>query len=389
MASVQKRGERWIARVVLPGGREATKTWARKVDAWRWANEEQAKVDRGAWVDPKLGRESFGEYATRWLAAQPHRASTAQLYESALRLHITPVLGDRAIATLRRSDVQAWVTGLAGGGGLGTKTVENTYKLVRAIFASAVDDGLLAVSPCRRVLRAPVVRRQVVPLELARVLALAEAMPARFRALVLLAAGSGLREGECLGLSVDRVDFLRREIRVDAQLVQVTGTPVHLGPPKTDKSVRVVPVPGIVTDALARHLAAFEPVAVSVGLAAGADERRVLFANTRGKVVARNSLHRSWVAALAGAGLPVGTHFHDLRHTYASLLIEGGESVTVVAARLGHANARETLATYSHLWPDSEDRTRGVVEHAFAAAADSAGASSGGRMADSADGAGL
>jgi integrase len=68
-----------------------------------------------------------------------------------------------------------------------------------------------------------------------------------------------------------------------------------------------------------------------------------------------------WRAAAREAGLP-GTNFHMLRHTYASLLIDAGESVKVVQSRLGHASAVETLNTYSHLWPDSEDRTRGAVD---------------------------
>lgn len=65
---------------------------------------------------------------------------------------------------------------------------------------------------------------------------------------------------------------------------------------------------------------------------------------------------------MARARLPAGTHFHDLRHYYASLLIRHGESVKVVQARLGHASAAETLDCYSHLWPDSEDRTRAAVD---------------------------
>ena len=62
------------------------------------------------------------------------------------------------------------------------------------------------------------------------------------------------------------------------------------------------------------------------------------------------------------AGLPTGTRFHDLRHYYASLLIRHGESVKTVQVRLGHASARETLDTYSHLWPDSEDATRAAID---------------------------
>jgi len=62
---------------------------------------------------------------------------------------------------------------------------------------------------------------------------------------------------------------------------------------------------------------------------------------------------------------PIGTGMHDLRHFYASLLIRHGESVKVVQARLGHATAAETLDTYSHLWPDSDDTTRAAVDAAL------------------------
>jgi integrase len=62
--------------------------------------------------------------------------------------------------------------------------------------------------------------------------------------------------------------------------------------------------------------------------------------------------------------------FHDLRHYYASLLIQHGESVKVVQKRLGHKSAVETLDTYSHLWPDSEDRTREAVDQVLGRAVD-------------------
>jgi integrase len=63
--------------------------------------------------------------------------------------------------------------------------------------------------------------------------------------------------------------------------------------------------------------------------------------------------------AVSAAGAPDGTRFHDLRRFYASLLIRHGESVMFVQTRLGHASAAETPDTCSHLWPDSDDRTRG------------------------------
>lgn len=132
------------------------------------------------------------------------------------------------------------------------------------------------------------------------------------------------------------------------------GIPPQLGPPKTGSSLRTVPVPDFVSTALAQHQQAF-PVGPF----------GVLFTNKRGCVVNRQSLHRSFRYALRTAELPITVTFHQLRHTYASLLIEAGESPTVVAARLGHKNATETLQTYSHLWPSSEDQTRLVLSRAF------------------------
>jgi integrase len=77
-------------------------------------------------------------------------------------------------------------------------------------------------------------------------------------------------------------------------------------------------------------------------------------------------------------GLPVSVTCHDLRHYYASLLIRHGESVKTVQARLGHASAAETLDTYSHLWPDSDDRTREAIDAVLEIPRDSRGTEKGG-----------
>ncbi len=75
----------------------------------------------------------------------------------------------------------------------------------------------------------------------------------------------------------------------------------------------------------------------------------------------RSRFGEAWRQAAEDAG-PPGTSYHDLRHCCASLLIDPGDSVKVVQRRLGHASATETLDTYSHLWSDSEDRTRDAVD---------------------------
>ena len=156
------------------------------------------------------------------------------------------------------------------------------------------------------------------------------------------------------GLTVEHLDLLRRQIRVELQLVFITGEP-EFGPPKTAASRRVVPIPNILVDALAGHLSAFGPGA-----------NNLVFTDEEGAPLRRNRfLAKVWRPAMTASEAPNGTVFHDPRHYYASLLIHAGESVKTVQARLGDASAIKTLDTYGHLWPDSEDRTRSAIDAAF------------------------
>ena len=354
MASVQKRPDgRWRARYRDEAYKEHARHFIRKADAERWLDEVRSDLLRGSYVDPAGGRVLFADYARTWLEAQPHRPGTALLYERTLRLHVFPRIGDRPLGSVRRSDIQALIT--TSSQRLAPKTVENHFRLVKAVFSAAVEDQLIAVNPCRKIARQPVGVSKVSPLSVEQVERLVASMPAQYKALVMTSVGTGLRQGEALGLRAFDVDFLRREVHVRHQLVSVPGAPAHLGPPKTASSLRTVPAPGFVLRALAEHVRLFAPGPFGM-----------IFSNTRGMAVNRQSLHRSLAAAVRAAGLPAGITFHQLRHTYASLLIEGGESVTVVADRMGHMNANETLRTYSHLWPSSDDKTRQVLERAFA-----------------------
>ncbi len=131
-------------------------------------------------------------------------------------------------------------------------------------------------------------------------------------------------------------------------------------PPKTPASVRTIPLPKIVVDTLAAHLAAY-PVDDNHGLVFTLDD---------GRPITRQAFGHLWRPVAGQVGVPVGTGLHLLRHYYASLLIRHGESVKTVQARLGHASATETLDTYAHLWPDSEDRTREAIDSVLGASPD-------------------
>ena len=87
----------------------------------------------------------------------------------------------------------------------------------------------------------------------------------------------------------------------------------------------------------------------------------MIFSGSDGQLLSRSAFGNLWRRINNEAAVK-GRTFHSLRHYYASLLIRHGESVKIVQARLGHASASETLDTYSHLWPDSDDKTREARE---------------------------
>ncbi len=357
MAHVQRRSNgRYRARYRTDDGRELTRIFDRKRDAELWLAEQSHRLSTGTWVDPSEGRRTFREVAERWQAGQPHRPSTRAQVASHLERHILPTFGARPIAAIRKSDVQQWVRGRSDV--LSPATVETAYRHLASIFRAAVEDRLIGVSPCTGVSLPERAPRILVPLSVAEVERLAEAITPRLRGMVLLAAGTGMRQGEVFGLTLDRVDFLRRRVRIDRQMVQAGSAPPAFGPPKTKASVRTVPVADVTLQALARHLELF-PVESAEGL---------IFTAADGGPMRRNRFAEPWSKARTAAALGPDRTFHDLRHHYASLLIRHGESVKVVQSRLGHASASETLDTYSHLWPDSEDRTRDAIAQAWSSA---------------------
>jgi len=309
-----------------PGSPQRTRHFDRKADAARFLDGVRGDIARGLYIDPASGRMSFRDYAEEWRVAQMHRPSTATQCESYLRLHAYPTLGDRPIASIRRSEIQGWVKGCSEV--LAPGSVELVYRWVATVFKAAVGDRLIAVSPCIRINLPKGDRGEVQPLEITAVEALAASVPLRYRALIVFAVGTGLRQGECFGLTVDRVDFLRRQVRVDRQLVATTGGRPQFGPPKTQAGFRTVPMPSVVTDALAAHISQF-----------GTGPEALVFTNGNQHPLRRNAFAETWHRAAPVAGLPAGTTFHALRHFYASLLIGHGCSVKAVQRRLGHHSA--------------------------------------------------
>jgi integrase len=186
---------------------------------------------------------------------------------------------------------------------------------------AAVRDRKVASSPCEGIKLPKVEPRQIVPFTTKAVRALGAAVPPRYEALVLLAAGTGLRQAEAFGLTVDLVDFMRRTLKVDRQLVLLARQEPQHGPPKTRPATGPSHSPKVVVLALSRHLELFPagPSGLIFTDDDGAPLRRPVFSV------------KVWRPAVSEAGM-AGVVFHELRHYYASLLIKHGESVKVVQA---------------------------------------------------------
>ena len=350
MSSISKRPDGiWRARYRDDAGKEHAKHAKRKVDAQRWLDQQTAALVRGDHVDPKAGRTSVKTYAEQWQQIQVSSTGTKRIVDNALRLHVIPELGQHKIAAVRRSHIQALVKGLEAKG-LAAGSVRNIYEVAAQVFAAAVDDRLIALSPCMKINLPRVDGAEVDVPSIEEVQDVRDALPVRWRPVITTLAGSGLRIGELLGLQVSDVDFLRRTIRVDKQRLQ-SG---EVAPTKS-RATRTVPVGQVVIDTLAAHLAENPNDGALISDEIGEPLR-----------------YGRWKKLLQNAGETAGVAVtsHSFRHFAASALISGGASVKQTQMFLGHASAVITLRTYAHLFPGDEDRTRNVLDAALGPIAD-------------------
>ena len=361
MASIQDRGKgverRWQARYRDPDGRQVSKSFRRRIDAQRWIDESVADLMTGKYVHPRAGTMKLRDYGTRWLDSQTFDVSTYEGTERRLRLHVLPVLGEYELRNLKPSTIQAWLAGVNGA----PSSVRIMLVNLSAILSAAVEDGLIASNPCDSpsVKPSTVEKRRIVPWASETVQAVVESHESRYRAVPVLGAGCGLRQGEIFGLQADDVDFLRRRVLVRRQVKIIGGEPT-LAPPK-GKREREVPLPDVV---------AFE---LSELLRRGGTDRQI-FTWRDGSLIHRTYYNnRVWKPALRAAGVVPSREngMHMLRHTFASVLLDGGVSIRALAEYLGHSDPGFTLRIYAHLMPATEDRARAVVDASLGARVES------------------
>ena len=355
VAHIQKRGNgRWRARYRGPDNREYSKTFARRIDAERFLANAESRRNAGEWIDPQLGRLTFGTWVERWRGTVAHlKPKTRQGYESLLKCYILPPFGEIPLAKIQPVDVRYWVSAMIDQG-LSPSRVRQAYLVFSSIMKAAVESEYIGRTPCVGVKLPRAQSREMKFLTADQVESVAEAY-GEFSLLVYVLAYTGIRWGEAAALRRGRCDLLRRRLHIVESMAEVGGVK-YVGPTKTYQK-RQVGLPGFLAKMLAEHL---ESVPT--------DPEALVFTSPNGQPLSGpNFRNRVWLPALRQTGLK-GVRPHDLRHTCASLLIANGTHPKAIQAHLGHSSITVTLDRYGHLFPDALDDVARGLEAVRAAA---------------------
>jgi integrase len=347
LAHIQRLAKnRWRARYVAPDGRERNRTFDRRVDAELYVASVETDKIRGAWVDPRLSKTTFGEWAASWRSTVVHlKPKTRAGYESLLRTLVLPEFGQTPLAAITTVRVKGWVADLTRQG-FSSSRVRQAYQLFSMVIKAAVEGEYLVKSPCIGVRIPRVKPREALVLTEEQIEALAGAIVApEYRTLIYILAYGGLRWGEACALRRGRCDPLRSRVEVVESLAEISGH-FEFGETKTYQR-RWVRLPRFVS----------EMVALQLRDMADSDPDALVFTSSTGTPLRNSNFRRRvWQPALEAAGLPDNVRPLDLRHTCASLLIRRGASIKAVQQQLGHSTPIVTLNVYAHLFNDDLDR---------------------------------
>ncbi len=310
---------------------------------------------------------TFGEYKEQWLRtyAQPYlKGSSVKLYETCLKNYLGRF--DRVLLSKITRDMVKDLIAEQIASGLSHSTVRNMIAPLRAILNQAIEDkaGGITSNPAARVGKFNMRRdskKEINPLTREELIVflngVKEKMP-HYYPLFLCAPRTGIREGELVALKLSDVDFNRRfiEVKRNLSIGKITS-------PKSGKTRRV-DMSIQLTNVLDELLAKGKVEARKKEMEKPRNERREesvvlnevlddwIFTDNKGDRLDTHDVRRLFYRALNLAGIR-RIRFHDLRHTFASLLLQQGESLVYVKDQLGHSSIRITVDTYGHLVPGS------------------------------------
>ncbi|MQA26093.1 MAG: tyrosine-type recombinase/integrase [Micromonosporaceae bacterium] len=332
---------RFQARYTGPDGltRTAPRTFETQRSSAQWLVETEAEMLRGEWLDPDAGKVPLAEYADRWVRERTLKTRTREEYERHLRLHVRPYLGHVAVNEMTPAKIRTWRADRLNDG-VGESTVAKTYRILHAIFTTAVDDDeLIRRNPCRIRGAGQDKAEERPTATLDQVFAIAEKIQRRYRLLVLLATFAQLRFGELVALRRSSVDLAAMELRVRLATAEMADGSQVDDDPKSEAGKRPISLPQALRGDIELHLATF----------AQPGRHGRLFIGAQGGIPRRRNFNRVWKKALKEAGIPddMGLHLHDLRHTGSTWSAQSGATLKELMARIGHSSTRAAMI-YQH-----------------------------------------
>lgn len=314
----------------------------------------------------------LASYARHWLEViAPTKTSgkTRERYAELIEKHILPNIGNIEIQKLDGTRIDAFYAKLGksgrldGKGGLSAQTVRHIHRLLSQILSSAVKAGKLRQSPMVAVQTTPKVRKPDIQVlsedELAALLQHLKGhtlyMP------VLLAASTGMRRGEVLGLRWCDVVLDKSTLQI-SQVVELLKDRISVKEPKTERSRRTIALPAMVTEALRLH----RKEQWEHCLKLGAQRFELVFPTHDGKVMDPHRFSKAFTREVGAAKIPHVT-FHGLRHTHITHLLKSGVPVHVVSERAGHASPTVTLNVYAHLLAGQQEQAANIMDLALRA----------------------
>ncbi|MGW3302305.1 tyrosine-type recombinase/integrase [Streptomyces rubiginosohelvolus] len=339
---------RYQARYPGPDGvmRPAPDTFTTSRDADDWLAEKRTEIRRGDWQDPDAGAVDFREYALLWVKERRLSQTTEELYHRLLRLHILPAFEGLDLDQITAPRVRSWRSERLDATGAET-TVAKSYRLLKAILETAVEDELIRRNPCRirGAGKETAAERPVATVD--QVDALADVLGPRWRLMVFLGAYGPLRPEEQAELRRKDVDLDGLTVRVRKAAPELTTGKRAEGPTKSEAGKRLVVLPAFLQKDLRRHLDWYAEK--------GPDG--LLFVGEKGKPFRRSTFGRKWRKARATVGLPENFRFYDLRHTGHTLTTRSGATLKDTMVRAGQSTERAALI-YQH---SDTDRQREVA----------------------------
>jgi integrase len=341
MGAIRKRGKQYAIQYYDAAGRRRWETIGPNLHEARRVLAERMWERRNGKFRLKRQPITMKEFAAKWdedyvsvqIRLGRMKESSAESCRSRLRLHIVPFFGPMRLDEITLPYVREFMKALLAKE-LSPKTVLNAMVVLKEMFKHAVQWGYLDANPAQYAERPRAEDQEMQILTPPEIRRLLDAADEPVRTLLLCAVLTGMRRGELLGLRWEDIDLEGHRIFVRRALWR--GKFVT---PKSRRSRRTIDLAPTLRAALAKLPSRFHGVLV--------------FCRTDGAPINPDTFaQRDWPRALRRAGLR-RIRFHDLRHTYASLLIAQGAHPKYIQAQLGHASIQTTLDRYGHLMPDA------------------------------------